>query len=264
MEQTEVKGGMGMAHADKKKRKGAGAALFALGAAVLLSAFAGLSARYVSRRTSVSTASANRFYFTSDLLDKTGAAYTLSPETSELTIELRNYGDELRWSGMDISYSYSVKKAGTEVENGTGVIQKRADAGSASRITLTNLSSGTYEVTAVSESPFSDILTGTFTIPESGSEIHYQVSDSVGSAQALLTVYTDNYSGNVIVYWPENVIPDSTQEAFAGVQEWNGSTYGSGSVTVTVAPYSSYTYRFIKTDSSVDYSGGTAIKAAAD
>lgn len=253
-----------MAHAGKRKRKGMATALLILGAAAFITALAGISARYVWRKSNVSAAAANRFYFTSDLLDEADAEYTLSPETGELTIELRNYADELRWAGTDIRYSYTVKKDGVQTDSGNGTIQKKEDAGSISEIKLTTLTAGTYEVTAVSETPFSSTLTGRFIIPAGESGVHFRVSDSEGSAQALLTVYTDNYSGNVTIDWPSGVIPDSTQEAFAAVKSWGGDSYDSGSLTVLATPYSSYTYRFIKTDSAMDYSDGTAIKAAAN
>lgn len=230
---------------------------------VLIAALAVVFAKYVFLQSDTKETGSREMYFTSDFLSKDGSSYTLTPGTDSVTIELRNYVDSLRWSEKDIQYSYTVTKqdSGETVKNGSGTISRSADQGSSSSVTITGLGTGSYEVIATATAPFTETLKGTFTIPSESAGIDYSVSDSGGSPYALLTVSTENYTGNVTLSWPAGVIPDSTQEAFAEVTTRQSSGYAAGTVTVAVQPYSSYTYRFFKEDVTKDYSSSQAINA---
>ena len=230
---------------------------------VLIAAAAVVFAKYIAQKTSSTSVASNEMYFTSDLLSEKGSSYTLRSGTDSITVELRNYEDSLRWSGADISYTFTVKKQGSDgvLQTKTGTIARSSDEGSAASVTADGLASGTYEVTATAESPFTKTLTGRFTIPAESSDIDYSISDSAGSAYVLLTVSSKNYSGDVKLDWDKGLIPDSTQEAFSAVKTLQNGSYTAGSTTVAVKAYSSYTYRFFKEDITKDYSKSDSITA---
>ena len=71
---------------------------------------------------------------------------------------------------------------------------------------------------------------------------------------------TQDYEGNFTVSWPADVIPDQTQAEFTNVNTGNSS---AGSVPVTAKKFSTYTFRFFKTDPSKSYTTDqiTAVKA---
>lgn len=246
---------------------------FLLAGAITISGmFAGGLAKYAHQESKEEKSDSQRFYFTSDYLTEEGTAYTLSADTKDLCIELRNYEDALCWSDSDISYKYTVTKDGLDVTNSLSgsnpnTIEKKNDAGNASEITLDSLSAGTYYVTVETTSPYKKILKGTFTILSETNDISYNVSDNEGSPYALLTVSTDAYEGKVIIKWPNGLIPDSTQEEFEDVHTWSGDsntgTYSNGNVMVAVTKNSSYTYRFFKTNTAEKYTKNdiTAAKA---
>ena len=244
----------------KEKKKKLHLAVLA-GVAVLVLGTAGGTARYIHQEKESENLEAKSFYFTSDWLDKTEKTYTLSPGTTEVTIKLKNYADELRWSDTDIEYSYSVKKKTTEVDKGTGKIIQNKNSGSSSEIQLSNLTAGKYEVVVNAESPYTETLKGIFVIPEESDEIVYSVSDSSGSPYAILTVSVKNYDGKIKISWSDGVIPDNTQENFAEIKNWTGTSYQAGNVQVTLGKYSSDTYRFFKSDPTKDYSKADQIAA---
>lgn len=242
----------------KKKTSGRRRAMVVavLIAIFLLSVLAGVSAKYAQTTTKKENTVSPDFYFTSTMLSEKGKQYTLKPNTTELTIPVCNYADDLRFSARNIKYSYTVTKDNlskkiSSVEN-QSIQGGKANAGN---ISLTGLSAGTYKVTVTAQSPFTTTLTGTFVIPEEASDIHYSVSDSSGSPCVLLTVWADNYSGEVQLKWPAGVIPDSTDSQLQEVKTYtDGNTYGAGTATVNVSPYSSGVYRFFKADPSQVYS----------
>lgn len=237
---------------------------FLLAGAIAISGmFAGGVAKYAHKESKEEKGDSEQFYFTSDCLTEEGTTYTLSADTKDLTIELRNYEDALRWADSDVAYSYTVKKEGTDT-NGTGVIRKDKSKGSTANINISNMSAGTYQVEATATSPYTKTLKGTFTIAAEDDEISYTVDDSSGSPYALLTVSTWVYAGNVTISWAEGLIPDNTQDGFENVTTLSTGegieTYTSGNTTITVGKNSSYTYRFFKADTTKTYNNNT-IKA---
>lgn len=221
-------------------------------AAAVIVAVGGISsymAKYAHKQTGEQNATSEEFYFTSDLLTSDGKkTYDLPVGTTSITFELRNYADDLRSTNDTIAYTYTVTdETGSKVADGTGSIAS-GDKKSSS-IAISNLSAGTYTVTAASTSPYAQTLSAKFTIAPENTELNTKVEDSSGSPYAVLTVSTQEYEGAVTVSWPAGVIPDQTQDDFKGVSGSDG-----GSITKKgVGKYSSYTFRFFKKDASKIY-----------
>lgn len=244
----------------KKRKKRIGWNILSLaGILVLAGLFVGLSAKYAHQETAMNPVTSKSFYFTSDVLSEEGSSYTLSSDTTKITFELRNYEDDLRWSDSDIEYSYNVTKSddNSSERRGSGTIAYSVSDKSEESITINDLKAGTYTVTAEATKPYSKTLTGTFTIPSEDAELSYTVSDQSGSPYALLTISTGNYSGKITISWPTGVIPDGTQDIFSSVNTYQSGSYTAGTVSVTMKPYSSNTYRFFKTDPQIQYTTAT-------
>ena len=213
---------------------------FLLAFLLVFAVIGGTLAKYAHTTTRADSVTGSTFYFTSPELN--GETYKLSADTKELDITLCNYADELRISDVDIDYSVTVDGDAT-ISPSSGTIDKTVKS---AKITLSDLQPGkTYTVTATATSPFSATLTGTFIVSAESKTVHYSVTDNGNSTYALLTVWTDNYSGEITVNWPAGLIPDSTDEKLSSAQTYN-NTYGEGTVTTEVEPYSSYTFRFFK------------------
>lgn len=239
-----------------------GLAVWLVAAVALVSAVAGVSAKYAHTETKVDDTLSSDFYFTSTLLSEAGTQYTLMPETNSLEIPLCNYADSLRISNADITYSYTVTKDGGSETTGNGTIV--AGAANTQTISLTDLTKGTYTVTAVATSPYQATLKGTFTIPTESTGVHYSVTDTSGSPYVLLTVWTENYSGKVTLTWPAGLIPDSTNPALSGASTYSVSGYTAGSIVVSGAPYGSNVYRFFKQNTSAVFTMANFTATAAN
>lgn len=249
---------MGKEKMPGRKRARLAAGLAAI--AVLVAAAVGVSAKYVQKETKVVDTLSSDFYFTSTLLSPEGTSYTLMPETTELEIPLCNYADSLRFSTADIQYSYTVTKDGQTVSSGDGVIP--AGSVQTKTIFLKDMTAGTYMVAAESSSPYQATIKATFIVPQVSAGVHYSVSDTSGSPYVLVTVWTENYSGNIILAWPAGVIPDSTNSQLSGVDTYSGESYGAGTATVSAEPYGSNVYRFFKQDTSACYTSAALTATA--
>ena len=211
------------------------------------------AAKYAHKETGEGNATSEEFYFTSDLLTSDGSKrYELPVGTTSVTFELRNYADDLRSTAQsDIAYSCSVTKddgtSAGNLTNGSGSIAKGSQQKKA--VTVTGLSAGTYTVTATSTSPYAQTLSAKFVIADADTGLSTRVEDSSGDAYATLIVSTKEYEGNITVSWPSGVIADQTQDEF---KDTSGSA--GGSITKRVEKYSSYSFRFFKTDASKNYS----------
>lgn len=245
-----------MAGADRKRKKKIKnpALLLIAGMTILAVSLGGLSAKYAYQKAKENDMAAGQFYFTSDLLDENGKTYTLPAGTTEISIELRNYEDDLRWADMDIGYSCTIQKDDDQqAKTQNNTLKQDSAKKTAATIRFEELSSGTYTVTAETKKPFQKTLKGTFKISDQQDAVSYSVNDNQGSAYAQLTVSTWDYSGAVKISWPEGLIPDTTQEAFSGVKTRENDKYTQGEVTVQMGRYSSSVYRFFKADTGATY-----------
>ena len=248
----------------------------------------GVYAKYVYSNAATGTVLAREFYFSSDYLSADGAAYTLNPGTTEVTFELRNHGDSLRYSSDDIVYKISV--TGTDATETTptsvslsvggkniqsGETQEdsplKKDEKSSITITMSDLLDGhTYTVTATGtggykvgddykndgKGGYSETLTATFSVLSAGTGVYMHL-DTTNSAYVVLTVWTENVTGDATIMFPDDLIPDSTDPILATIQNYNIETgmYTGTSFSDNTSfdnPYSSRTYRFFKTS---DYTG---------
>ncbi|MBQ9784655.1 MAG: hypothetical protein IJW29_04055 [Clostridia bacterium] len=185
------------------------------------------------------------FYFTSDLLVAGGKSYSLNPGTTEVSFSLRNYADLLRFSDDEISYTVSVAGDGGSLSETAGTLSGGNVA--SQTITLSGLSDGgTYTVTVTGKAGFSQTLSATFTVLEDRAAAYWNV-DASNDAYVLLTVWTENASGNVTVTIPTGLIPDNTCQGLEAVKTGDASFTDPTSLDAD----SSRVYRFFKTN---DYS----------
>lgn len=206
-------------------------------------------AKYKDQESKVNAVQSEPFYFTSNCLSEKGSTITLASDTTDMKIELRNYADDLRYSTKKINYTYEVVKLDDNKTLATGSGTMNGGSENTSEISISGLQSGSkYKVTAISTSPFEAKLTGTFEVPEESTKVDYEVTDTAGSPYLLVKITTDKYRGDVTLSWPEKVIPDTTDTTFKAVTTWENKDYAAGSISLSLEPYSSYTYRFFKED----------------
>jgi len=226
--------------------------LLILGALLVLIALisGGVYARYLSQRGNVDgTASSQNFYFESDYLKAEGATYAVNPSVSGTVIPftLMNYADEYRVSELDVDYSVTVKDSAGNAVNTVTNAQGTLTAGSPQSVNveISGLQGGqTYTVEATGSNGFSTTLSATFTVqaPETGVFMSMEQTDYY----VLLTVWTQNVTGEATIQPPESLIPDNTDPILADVTTGAQSFSDDQSF---VQPYSSRTYRFFIADS---------------
>ena len=183
-------------------------------------------ASYVQKKHTDTVYTAESFYFESDLLsDNTNpSAYTYEIGKNEISIQLTNNIDNLRYAEVDIKYIVTITDSnGNEVvdKNGNKILEKSGtllkDSINSNIINFSNLKSGVYIVTAKAIKPYTKVLQANFVITEKNNEITYQVNDSINSPVVQLTVMNKDYNGNIKITWPEGVAPDSTNSKFYNV-----------------------------------------------
>ncbi len=206
-----------------------------------------VSARYFHEDSDKNILAAKEFYFTSNLLSENGANYVLNSNATEVSFTLENSVDELRFSQDPITYKVYLGESTEPFASGT-----LANGGTTTAtVTLSNLVSGeNYVVTAVGEAGYVQTLSATFTVSDNDENIYKHV-DTSNSAYVLLTVWTENLSGNVSIEVTCNgLIPDNTDPILQNVYNYNngyGKMVGYDAIidsTNFQSTYSSYTYRF--------------------
>lgn len=197
-------------------------------------------AKYISQEKKDTVVAAQAFYFESDLLTEDGATYTLAPGTTQIDIVLKNYADELRVSDVDIDYEVTV--TGQAKQTGKlGAVNKANET-----IHITGLTNDIYEVVATAIAPYTKTLKATFVIPATTGGVYYSVSDAANSPVLRLTVWTEDYSGNVSISWSgTSVSPDNTDPLLANAT--------GTSTTVDFENDAEYTFIFFKKDPSAVY-----------
>lgn len=218
----------------------------------------GSVAKYVKEKNTELVYEAKNFYFESDLLSNNtkALAYTYDVGNDEITINLKNNIDELRYSDVDIKYTVSLTDMqGNEVKDRNGDIVEDINGKlsnnsiDSKKITFENLSEGKYIVIAKAIEPYEKTLQASFTLKSKNESIEYKVSDSVNSPVLQLTVKTTDYKGNVKITWPSNVVPDNTESKFVNVN----SGYNGGNIDIPFETNSEYIFQFFKKQPSICY-----------
>ena len=234
-------------------------ALFAV--AVLIAALEGVSAKYMKDIGNTSAVvQAKEFYFSSDLLAVGGKTYPLNPGTKSITIKLYNFDDELRYSETDISCTLAVTGGpdGNPATISSANVTLTGGKKSESSIILSNLQDGgTYTITAIGTGGYEKILSATFEINHQGKNAYKYLEMDPSGAFVLLTVWTEDVSGDVSISIPAGFIPDTTDSTLAGMQNYRTDSgkyqpvngYKAGALGV----YSSHTYRFFMEESFAQY-----------
>lgn len=220
-------------------------ALFAV--AVLIAAIEGVSAKYMKEMEYDNTVvRAREFYFSSDLLTVGGETYSLNPGTKSITINLRNYDDALRFSEANIAYEVTVDEGATVLDAGEPKLE--GGKSTTKQIQISNLKDGvTYTVTAIGRAGYEKTLSATFVVKSQSKAAYKYLEMDPSGAFVLLTVWTEDASGEVSISIPAGFIPDTTDSALAGMQNYNtDSKYQavSGYKAGELGVYSSHTYRF--------------------
>ena len=228
--------------------------LFAV--AAILSGIVNVVSKYVHTNNEQKAIKAQEFYFESDLLFEEGKEYEISSGTSTITFKLSNYPDDLRFSEGDITYKVEVTESSNVVykTDGTLVGGKNTSV----EVTFPVETGKIYTVTATGTRGFKKVSTGTFKV-ESEEELIYKSIEQTNE-YVLLTVWTKNVSGNVEITFPNGLIPDNTNDALKNVKT------SDEQFTDTVnfqKPYSSYRYRFFKTNN-IDYNANNFDVSCAD
>lgn len=194
---------------------------------------------------------AKSFYFESDLLAVdtiTIPQYTLQAGLDEISFSLMNYPDKLRDSEVNISYSVSLSKDGSEIQSTSGTIEAGRNS---VPIKFDDLSPGTYTITATATNPYTQTLRGRFTIVGTDYGLNYTVSDASGSPNLKVTVTTTDYSGDIVISWPAGVLPDNTDPLLRSA--------AGQRCTIQVNAQSEYTFQFFKTNPNADYSNNVVV-----
>ncbi len=218
----------------------------------------GSVAKYIKEKNAELVYEAKSFYFESDLLSNNtkALAYTYDVGNDEITINLNNNIDDLRYSDVDIKYTVSIKDAqGNQVKDKNGDILEDItgklsnNSIDSKKITFENLPAGKYIVVAKATEPYEKTLQASFVLKSRNDAVEYNVSDSANSPVLQLTVKTTDYKGDVKITWPANIVPDNTDSKFANVN----SGYSGGNIIIPFEANSEYTFQFFKKQPSMSY-----------
>jgi hypothetical protein len=231
--------------------------------------------KYFNTNEESGTVNANMFYFTSDLLKEdfdveNDEPYKLPVGTTDVSITLSDYEDELRESDLDVKYyveanGLTVTYADNEE---THVIDKNNSSNN--KVTLTGLEAGKkYTVTATgytgsttSDAGYHKTLKATFEVSQPLVYIDVRkdpTKDPDGKENEeyiLLTVWSEGYEGDVDINYSkiaEKVMPDKTDSIMGTVTIQNNSFTDEYSFKNTA--YNSHTYRFFYKNKEAETSG---------
>ena len=216
-----------------------------------------VAAKYIKQNTTKNNAAAAReFYFESDFLDSKTHEIEIMPTdngTANVTIRLKNYIDDLRYSETDIDYTVKVtEENATDTETGATIDPKTGtiETGNPHHkdITIANLQAGkTYKITATTDNIYKKTLTGTIKVSEPDTKVYASVHDETQYIE--VTIWTKDYAGNVSLnYSATNLIPDNTDT------KMKDATTGTGRITETDwKANTSHVYRFFKNDENQGY-----------
>lgn len=240
--------------AGKKKNKRTPILTALLLLMVCVATFGGFTvARYALSQTGKSgLASAEEFYFTSDLLKEEGASYDVYNWGDGIPIQLKNYEDSLRYNTEEISYTVTCEPACTVTYNGnTTINENKISGGNANSIEIkvkpTDLTKTQITVTVETSSPYKKTLKATFTATGK-LQPKYQITDSSGEPTAELILTGGAEKSTITLSWDNTkIMPDRTNKYLS---------FGSTNSTCTITTEASASYRILlfKTNPDMNYS----------
>jgi len=211
-------------------------------------------AKYFMEKNQKVPVAAKSFYFESDLLAvNTGAIpqYTLQAGEKSISFSLMNYPDALRSSQVDINYTAELTRDGFAPQSKSGTIAAGRNKVS---VSFDNLLEGTYLVSVTATTPYSQTLQGRFTIINTSYALSHTVYDRSGSPYLKVTIKTTDFSGNIVVSWPDGVLADNSDPLLRDVR--------GQSCTIPVNAQSEYTLQFFKTNPSADFTDSITVSKA--
>lgn len=232
-----------------------GAVLILLALSTLL--IGGVVARYVQTKTPHNELITSKtFYFESDYLTEDNHKYKINPGTTSIDFKLFNYETDARVSEVDSVYTIKVTSEDTSFTidgkvTTTKTITANKNVKSDKTVTLANLKDGyTYSVTVTANGGYKKTLSATFSIVDTKDGFFMNVNNS-NEKFVILTVWTENLSGDVTIKIPAGLVPDSTDTLLAGIKNCVDGEY----IEYTFADSESFddvfmsrSYRFFITD----------------
>lgn len=233
-------------------------------AVVLLLIMAGsVFAKYIFNTGGRNLLSAKEFYFTSNLLTEDKAKYVLNSTSTEISFTLGNNADKLRYSQDDIQYSIAVEsKNGGSTPTLVYADDEKVLKGGAvdtTAVTMKGLEMGkTYVVTATGQAGYKQTLKAEFEVSDKDENV-YKYLDASNDKYVLLTVWTENITGNLkIEVNKTGLVPDNTDPALRNMYNYKDGVYevmaGNDAIDDTknyLKKYSSYTYRFFVSENKI-------------
>lgn len=242
----------------RKRKKSPIFILFIATAVLALALIGGAAAKYIYSNNADNILASKGFYFNSNLLVKGGEEYTINSTATEIPITLFNYQDSLNCADDNITYTISVDDDSAKLDNGdlspakekNGTLTGNGTTFSSNTITLKGITSGkTYTVTATGTAGYTKTISATFKVADIDENV-YKHLDTSNPAYVVLTVWTDNVAGDLIVdYDKTGLIPDNTDPVLQSITNYNAGTYEGFTYDDTgsfSSPYSSRKYRFFK------------------
>ena len=224
----------------------------------------GVLAKYAdSRKQDPKKATAKSFYFESDYLTADDHLYKLNAGTTSIDLKLYNYENELRFSEVACTYTITVvsddatvtigdtqtKQTSVSVEGGT-----RTDT----EITVGGLEDGyEYKVTVVADGGYQKTLGAIFSVAPAQRGLFMNVNAS-NAEYVVLTVWSENVSGEVKISVPAGLIPDTTDPIMTDITNYGAEGFGAFEFTDSESfskAYSSHSYRFFKSADFVSATG---------
>lgn len=237
--------------AGKKKNKRTPILTALLLLMVCAATFGGFTvARYALSQTGKSgLASAEEFYFTSDLLKEEGASYDVYNWGDGIPIQLKNYEDSLRISAKDISYTITTDPEKCEIVNEQGeVIGEETLTGNGVSTrklkVIPTAEVNKVTVTVETKSPYRKKISATFTATDK-LQPKYQIIDSSGEPASELILTGGAETTNLTLKWNASLMPDRTNKYL---------NFNNGTCTINVEASASYRILLFKTDPNMDYS----------
>lgn len=186
------------------------------------------------------------FHFSSDLLEKGGASYTLTDWSKGFDIELYNYDKSDTTLISDTAITYNVTLSDTQKWIYSDSCNGKMNVSSEKKTQVLNITPQTgvkegdsVTVTVKTTAPFTKTLQATFTMKGSN-EPSYTVADQKDGT-VLLTIKTNSYSGNVQVSWnAAQFDPDSTNPS---METWSDA---AGKGTLSAEKNTTYELLFFK------------------